>query len=444
MFERFTEKAINTVVQAQNYAEEFQSPEVCPEHVLLALVSEAKGVSLKIFRMYGMTVDSIKNAILKYSITSPKKQKNIPFSHSVKHILKRALDLASKSGNQTILFEHVFLSAITSNNSIIDEILKEFNFNINNATEILSKLVQKKIKKLEHPEVEEDVVHTSIEKLYSGNALFDVFERAVSKLSAAGYEILGTEQIVASILESQDSQLVETLKNCGLTHDNFEEKLAAINSRKSEYEDKKIIFTPNAFLVMNLASQIAKELGSSQVTPEHIVLSILKTKKGLAYEIIKTLGLNEGKLSEEIMKPIEKQMPETLLVMKLAKEEARRIGRNVIGTEMFLLGIIGEGSSVASDVLSKLGVTIRDARIYVENFIGYGNEYFDDEIMFTKRAKIVLEKAWLLAQKSNKQKIEAEDILMAITEVPDCIAMKVLDILGVDTIEIKQGILGIR
>ena len=84
---------------------------------------------------------------------------------------------------------------------------------------------------------------------------------------------------------------------------------------------------------MNLALQTAKELGSSVITPEHIVLSILKAKKGLAYEIIKSLGVNEEILSEEIVRPIEKQMSETLLIMKLAKDEARRLGRNVVGTD---------------------------------------------------------------------------------------------------------------
>ena len=362
MFERFTEKAVNAVIESQKFAKELKCSEVCPEHLLLALVSEAKGVSLKLFRMYNVTVERVKEEVLKSARISQKELENIPFSHNVKDILKHTLDLASKSGNQNILFEHLFLSVITDKNSNIQYVLESFDFNINTAREILSKLVQKKIKRLEHPEGEEDDEKTSFESIYEGEALIDVFDGAVSKLSAAGYEILGTEQIMASILETAGSELIETINKYGINPQSFDEKLASITSRKSEYEDKKIIFTPNAFLMMNLALQIAKELGSSVITPEHIVLSILKAKKGLAYEIIKSLGVNEEKLSAEIVKPIEKQMPETLLVMKLAKEEARRIGRNVVGTEMFLLGILGEGSSVASEVLSDLEITMKDAR----------------------------------------------------------------------------------
>lgn len=439
MFERFTEKAVNVVIEAQRVAKEMKSSEVLPEHLLLALVTESRGVSLKIFRMYNLTEDTVKSEILKYT-SSYKMHDEVPFSHGVKEILKRTLDLASKSGNQNILFEHLFLSVITDRNSNIQTILEHFCFDKNNARDILNKLVQKKVKRLAHPESEEVEEKTNFESVYGGEALTDVLNKAVSKLSSAGYEILGTEQIVSAILESDNSVLTETIRSNGLNPENFAEGLSGINSRDAEYNEKKIIFTPNAFLMMNLALQTAKELGSSIITPEHVMLSLLKTKKGLAYEVIKSLGINEEKLYDEIMKPIEKQMPETLIIMKLAKEEARRIGRNVVGTEMFLLGILAEGTSDAYIALSELDVTLKDARLEVENLIGYGNEYFDKEIIFTPRAKKVLEKAWIKAKKADKQRIEAMDLLNALINEPDSIAMKVLDNLGVDSAEIRHGI----
>ncbi len=440
MFERFTEKAINVVFESQRLAKATECSEVMPEHLLWGLVNEAKGVSLKLFRMYGLTQETIQPEIQKYIIKTSKIVDNIPFSHAYKEILKHTVDLASKSGNNNILFEHLFLSVITDKNSNISTILEHFNFDTYNARDILTKLVQKKIRRLEHPEAEEDIEKSSFESIYEGEALSEVLDRAVSKLSAQGYEIMGTEQIIASILESSDSELVKTVNQYGLNSASFEQKLAEQQSRQSEYADKKIIFTPNAFLMMNSALQTAKELGSSVITPEHIILSILHTKKGLAYDIIKSLNINEEKLSEDILKPIEKQMPETLTIMKLAKEEARRIGRNIVGTEMFLLGIIGEGTSVAFEALNDLEITMKDARQVVENLVGYGNEYFDKEIIFTNRAKRVLERAWLSAKKSNKQKIEAVDLLLAILDEPTSLAMKVLDQLGVDSVEIRHGI----
>ncbi len=440
MFERFTEKAVNVVSESQRLASEMKCTEVYPEHLLLALVSEAKGVSLKIFRMYNVLFDDLMEEVKKYIITTSKELDNIPFSYNVKEILKHTLDLASKSGNTNILFEHLFLAVITDKNSNIQSILSSFDFDISTARDLLGKLVQKKIKRLEHPETTEDEEKNNFEAIYEGEALSDVFNRAVSKLSASGYEILGTEQIMESILETENSELTNTLKEYGISAEKFDELVKKIGNRQSEFEGKKIIFTPNAFFMMNMAFQTAKELGSSVITPEHIVLGMLNTKKGLAYDIIKSLDINEKRLAEDIIRPIEKQMPETLLIMKLAKEEARRIGRNIVGTEMFLLGILGEGASLASEVLADLEINLKDARQEVENLIGYGNEYFDKEIIFTNRAKHVLEKAWISAKKQNKQKIESIDLLLAIIEEPTSIAMKVLDNMGVDAQEIIRGI----
>ena len=44
-------------------------------------------------------------------------------------------------------------------------------------------------------------------------------------------------------------------------------------------------------------------------------------------------------------------------------------------------------------------------------------------------------------QKQGKTKIGSEDLLMAIIEEPTSLAMKVLGQLGVDSVEIKYGIL---
>ena len=440
MFERFTERALNVVSESQRLAGVMGCKEVFPEHLLLALVNEAKGVSLKLFRMYKISSERLQPEIAKYVKTSSKRFENITFNQECKEILKHTLDLASKSGNNNILFEHLFLSVITDKNSNIQSILDKFNFDYYASRDILTKLVQRKIKRLEHPETEDEAIKSDFESVYEGEALSGVFDRAVSKLSAKGYEILGTEQIISSILETPDSDLVRTVNKYGLNTETFEAKLAEQQSRQSEYEGKKIIFTPNAFLMMNNAFQIAKELGSSEITPEHIILSLLKNKKGIGYDIIKELDIDSESMSEDILKPIEKQMPETLSIMKYAKEEARRIGRNVVGTEMFLLGIIAEGTSKAFDVLNDLEITMKDARLVVENLVGYGDEYFDNDITFTPRAKRVLERAWLSAKKNNKQKIEASDLLLAILDEPNSLGMKALDQLGVDAVEIRHGI----
>lgn len=448
MFEKFTEKAINVVSTSQRIAQSAGISKVTPEDLLLALFDEAKGISLKIFKSYGISHENLVDEIAQY-----RKNKHIesikilplPFDDEYKEILKKALDLANKSGNPTILYEHLFLSVISDKKSNNVKILEDLGFDIYKSKSLLEKLVQKKTKRLYHPEIDEhnknaEAKSQETDDIFKNDASSKVFERAVAKLSTSNYEIMGTEQILSSILEDKNSELTKIFAQYGVTSENFDEKLANIQSRQSEYEGRQIIFTPNAFKAMSLALETAKELGSSVVLPEHIVLGMLKTKRGIAYDILKEMKVSENDLAHSIIKPIEKQMPETLTILRLAKEEARRLGRNIVGTEMFLLGIIGEGTGIGGQVLAELEITMRDARAVVENLIGFGNEYYDKEIVFTERAKRVLEKAWELAKKDHKEKIESAHMLLALTTEPNSLAMKALEQLGVDAVEIKEGV----
>ncbi len=447
MFEKFTEKAINVITEAQVQSKLMHNASVQPEHLLLAIVKQAKGISLKLFKNSKVTFDEVKKEV-ENKLRFEKSEKNpstVPFSDEFKNLLKNTLDLASKSGNSYVLFEHLFISAI-SESSYNERILEHFKFDIPQAKGILFKLVQKKSKKLQHPEFE-DSKDAEPPDVNTANLFEDdegtskIFERAFSKLSDSTYEILGTEQIISAVLEAKNFETSKFLEENGINSDIFEEKLAQQTSRQSEYDINRVVFTPSAFIMMDLALQTAKELGSSTIKPEHIILGLLKAKRGVAYDIFKSLDVNDDNLAHGILKPIEKQMPQSLTILRLAKKEARRLGRNVVGTEMLLLGVMSEGMGVGFKVLNDLELTLKDVRQVVEEIIGYGNEYYDKEIIFTKRAKKVLEVAWQKAKKHKKPRILAEHLLYAITTEPTSVAMKALEQLGVDAVEIKQGIL---
>ncbi len=449
MFEKFTEKAINAVTEAQQQAKVLNNAYVQPEHLLLAIAKQAKGVSLKLFRYHNISFNDLKDAVekkLRFE-KSKKDLQTVPFSENFKNLLKEALDLANKSGNSYVLFEHLFIAAIKDKLSYNLRILEELDFNVKNANEILLRIVQKKTKRLLHPEIDDNKDTDNIlsndnqDYLFEDESASKIFNNALAKLHNSKYEILGTEQIISSILDEQDFEVCEIMREHGIDSKLFENVLLQIDSRKSEYDDKRVVFTPSAFRVMDYASQTARELGSPIVKPEHIILGLLKAKCGVAYDVFEFLKVDKDNLAEDIIKPIEKQMPQALTILRLAKQEARRLGRNVVGTEMILLGIISEGTGIGFTVLNSLGITLKDVRQIIEKVIGYGNEYYDTEIIFTRRAKRILEVAWQKAKKYNRPRIMSEHLLYAITAESSSVAMKALEQLGVDAVEIRQGIL---
>ena len=79
----------------------------------------------------------------------------------------------------------------------------------------------------------------------------------------------------------------------------------------------------------------------------------------------------------------------------------------------------------------------------MEKIVGFGDEYSETQIAFTPRAKKLIEKAWNIANEKKMPKINSEHLLEAMTKMPDSVAMRVLTNLGVDVIEIRQGILNL-
>ena len=116
----------------------------------------------------------------------------------------------------------------------------------------------------------------------------------------------------------------------------------------------------------------------------------------------------------------------------LAQEEARRLGHNFVGTEQVLLGLIGEGTGVASKTLKSMGIKLKDARAEVEKIIGRGSGFVAVEIPFTPRAKRVLELSWDEARQLGHNYIGTEHLLLGLIREGEGVAARVLENLGVD------------
>jgi ATP-dependent Clp protease ATP-binding subunit ClpC len=127
-------------------------------------------------------------------------------------------------------------------------------------------------------------------------------------------------------------------------------------------------------------------------------------------------------------------------VIRLAQEEARRLGHNFIGTEQILLGLIGEGNGVAAKVLNSLGVSLKEAREEVEKIIGRGSGFAVVEVPFTPRSKRVLDLSLEEARTLGQDYIGTEHLLLGLIRDGEGVAAKVLLNVGVDSIEIRAKV----
>jgi len=110
----------------------------------------------------------------------------------------------------------------------------------------------------------------------------------------------------------------------------------------------------------------------------------------------------------------------------LAQEEARNTGHNLVGTEHILLGVIGEGTSTASELLINLGINLKRTRELAIEFVGKGSGFIPANIPFTPKAKRILEQAFNEARQLKSNFISPEHILLAIIKQSDNMAVKLL------------------
>ena len=90
----------------------------------------------------------------------------------------------------------------------------EYIADIKKLKQTLLALIAKKEKRNRlHPELEkkeQKTEYSTVQSIFKEGDSQAIFERAVAKLTASHYEILGTEQIVQSILEDGDSSLSQS------------------------------------------------------------------------------------------------------------------------------------------------------------------------------------------------------------------------------------------
>ena len=125
----------------------------------------------------------------------------------------------------------------------------------------------------------------------------------------------------------------------------------------------------------------------------------------------------------------------------IAQQEAHNLGCQYVGSELLLLGVVGQGSNLASSVLKDAGLTFELVFEDVEKVLGQQSGTVPVEIPFTPKAKQVLEQAVNAAQQLNIDYVGPEHLLLAFVSTADNAAANILRNLGADPAEIRKRLI---
>src|ERR1700738_3279277 len=128
MFERFTERARQVVVLAQEAARTLKHNYSRTEHMLLGLLREEEGVAARVLESLDITVERVRGQVVRIvgsgeEVTSGQ----IPFTPRAKKVLELALREALSLGHNYIGTEHLLLGLVRENEGVAARILLDFD-----------------------------------------------------------------------------------------------------------------------------------------------------------------------------------------------------------------------------------------------------------------------------------------------------------------------------
>jgi ATP-dependent Clp protease ATP-binding subunit ClpC len=128
LFERFTERARQVVVLAQEEARTLKHNYIGTEHILLGLLREEEGLAARVLESLDITTERVRSQVVRIvgsgeEVTSGQ----IPFTPRAKKVLELALREALSLGHNYIGTEHILLGLVRENEGVAARILLDFD-----------------------------------------------------------------------------------------------------------------------------------------------------------------------------------------------------------------------------------------------------------------------------------------------------------------------------
>jgi hypothetical protein len=110
-FSRFTDRARNVVMAAHNEAVAAGNAEIEPDHLVLGLLSEPKGLAVLVLGTLGTTVDGVRAAVVLPDAVEDA-QELVPYGPDARKVLELTYREALRLGHSYIGTEHVLLALL--------------------------------------------------------------------------------------------------------------------------------------------------------------------------------------------------------------------------------------------------------------------------------------------------------------------------------------------
>jgi ATP-dependent Clp protease ATP-binding subunit ClpC len=127
VFERFTERARQVVVHAQDEARDLKHGYIGTEHILLGLLRVEEGLAARVLGSLDIAIEKVREQVARIVGEGDKVDRGqIPFTPRAKKLLELGLKEANQLGHKYIGTEHILLGLVREHEGVASHILDGF------------------------------------------------------------------------------------------------------------------------------------------------------------------------------------------------------------------------------------------------------------------------------------------------------------------------------
>ncbi len=148
-------------------------------------------------------------------------------------------------------------------------------------------------------------------------------------------------------------------------------------------------FTEKANEALNYTISSAEYFGHTYVGSEHLLLGLLKTGSGVACAVLNKKGITVDKVEELIEDVIgtgsatslspDMFTPRAKRILETAMKLSRKNGKNLVGTEHILMGLLSDGDNYAIRFLNELDVDVASLTTEAVKSVGQADDFSADK-----------------------------------------------------------------
>jgi ATP-dependent Clp protease ATP-binding subunit ClpA len=304
MFERFTERARQVVVLAQDETRALRHDHIGTEHLLLGLLREESGCAARALGSLGITVQDVRGEVARTAgqgdeITTGQ----IPFSPRAKKVLELALREALAIGHNYIGTEHILLGLVRENDGVAARILLDFDADPETVRQaVIGILTGPALSSAPAPSGSSLSIEGVTRRPRSGRRatsattgpprLTRAARRALilaqEEARAFKHVRMGTEHILLGLLREEHGLAARLLDALEITLDDVRTQVLRLaGPGNEEAATGHILFTPQAKNALERARNEALSLEHGSIGTEHLLLGLMRQDDGIAARILR-------------------------------------------------------------------------------------------------------------------------------------------------------------